>query len=135
MIYNYNTPQDAVISLETAYTYKDDEAILQSKDFRAEALLILKQANYNYDLNDSELVNETAELLKLSLIKNLQENGYPNFDSVKRNFSDIAEVEKNLYTIIEEIIFPDSVKYINKIYLTCKNNLWKVASIEELSFE
>ncbi|OYQ49734.1 hypothetical protein CHU92_00260 [Flavobacterium cyanobacteriorum] len=131
MIYKYKTPQDAITSLEIAYTNKDDEAILNSKDFETEARLILEQANYNYDLNDSELITETAELLKLSLIQNLQENGYPNFNSVKRNFSNFEEVEKDLYTIIEELIYPDGTKLINKIYMTCKSSLWKVALIEE----
>lgn len=130
MKYSYKTPHDAIISLENAYTNMDDDAIINSKNFNAEAKLLLKHASYNYDLDNNELIAETAEVLKLSLIQNLKENGYPNFNSVVRDFSEVI-FKDDLYIVIETLIYPDNFKYENKIYLTHKDNIWKVALVEE----
>ena len=131
MDYKYNTPENAVISLEKAYSLKDLKNIIASKNFKAEAKILLQRAKYNYDLNDNKLIEETAKLLELELIKNLQENGYPNFDGAIRDFSKIEMEEGDLYSFYEKITYPDSTNFVNKIFLTNVSNIWKVAMIEE----
>jgi len=131
MIYKYNSAIRAIVSLETAYTNKDIDAILASKDFKTEAKLILEQALYKYDVDNPVIINETANLLEISLIQNLKENGYPNFNNVRRKFSELNKVNEDIYSIEEKLFFPNNVNYINKIYLSYRDNIWKVAMIEE----
>ena len=131
MKYKYNSAINAIISLETAYTNKSLDAILASKDFKTEAILILEQASYKYDLTDETIIYETANLLELTLIQSLKENGYPSFENVERQFTELNNVRNNIYSIEEKLIFPNNSKYINKIFLTVNNNIWKVAMIEE----
>lgn len=131
MEYIYNTPEEAIISLENAYTNKDLEAIIKSKDFDTEAKLILKEASYNYDVNDKELINETVELLKTAFIQSLKENGYPSFQYAEREFSELEKIDADIYCIHEKLFFPNNVIYVNKIFLSYKDDLWKVAMIEE----
>jgi thiamine kinase-like enzyme len=131
MNYNYNSPTEAIISLENAYTNKDLDGIITSKDFIAEAKLILKDASYNYDINDTKIVNETAELLKTALVQSLNENGFPSFKDVKRTFSELKELNDNIYFIEEKLSFPSNLNYTNKIYLSNNKEVWKVAMIEE----
>ena len=133
MEYKYDSPVNAIISLEKAYTEKDLKGIINSKDFKTEAKIILIQADYNYNINDSLLIDETATLLETSLIKTLNDNGFPSFNNVKREFSELelSDFDDNIYLIQEKLIFPDNVLYTNKIFLTNINSAWKIAMIEE----
>lgn len=131
MEYSYKTPEEAIISLENSYSNNDLEAVIASKDFETEAILMLEQANYDYDLTDKKLVQETAELLKVSLVKSLQENGFPSFENLERDFSDLQKFRDNIYVLNEKIIYPDNTFHVNKIYVINRENEWKVVMIEE----
>jgi len=128
MKYNYTTPEEAVISLEIAYTNRNLEAILASKDFETEARLILESKSY--EITD-EIILEVAKLLELSLIKSLQDNDYPNFAAARREFSELNKLKDNIFFLEERIFYPDSTCHINKIFLSNNDNLWKVAMVEE----
>ena len=129
--YKYNSPIEAIVSLEIAYTNNDLDAVLDSKDFKTEAILVLKEAAFNYDINDKDIVSETAKLLELSLIQSLKENGYPSFKNVEREFSELKMISGNVYFIEEKLFFPNKVNYANKIFLSFNYPFWKVAMIEE----
>ena len=131
MLYKYDSPENAILALEAAYTNKDMAGILNSKDFMAEAKIILEKVAYGYNMEDAELISETAELLKLSLIRSIQENGFPNFSDVKVEFSDLSSYNDTLYYIEEKVTYPDGEYYYNKIFLTFNGFEWKVATIEE----
>lgn len=131
MEYNYKTPEEAIISLEKAYSNNDLDAVIASKDFEAEALLMLEQASYNYDLSDKELIKETAKLLEQGLIKSLNDNGFPNFDDLEREFSPLERFRDNIYVIDEKIIYSDNTSYVNRIYVINRENEWKVVTIDE----
>ena len=128
MQYKYSTPEEAIISLEQAYTNKDLENILSSKDFISEAKLILEQKSYEFT---NEIISEVAELLRLSLIKNLEDNGYPNFGSARHEFSETEWLKDNIFILEEKIFYPDNTFYINKVFVSKNSNIWKVAMIEE----
>ncbi|MGQ2983734.1 hypothetical protein [Flavobacterium sp.] len=131
MTYNYNTPQNAILSLESAYNNRDMEAIINSKDFIAEAKIILDKVSLGFEPNDEELISETAELLKLSLIRSIQENGFPNFEGVEVEFSEISKADGDLFYLNEKVTYPDGTFYYNKIFLTFDGSEWKIATIEE----
>jgi len=129
MEYTYKTPEEAIISLELAYTNQDLEAIMSSKDFVAESLILLERATYDYDTSDTSIVEETAELLKLSLIQ--QENGFPKFENIKREFTEIQHLKDNIYHLEETLLYPENTSFKNKVYLSNTNGLWKIVMIEE----
>ena len=128
MNYIYDTPENAIISLENAYSNKNLERVIQSKDFNTEAILILEAKSCDVT---TELQNEVAELLKLSLIKNIQENGFPNFSSARREFSELNNLKKDIFFLEERIFYPDNTCHVNKVFLSKKGDIWKVAMIEE----
>ncbi|THD32380.1 MAG: hypothetical protein DI588_07100 [Flavobacterium johnsoniae] len=131
MEYTYETPEKAIISLELAYTNQDLDAIMSSKDFVAESLILLERATYNYDTSDTSIVEETAELLKLSLIQHLQENGFPNFENAKREFTEIQHLKDNIYYLEEILLYPDNTSFKSKVYLSNTDGLWKIVMIED----
>lgn len=128
MKYTYNSAEEAILSLENAYSNKDLENVILSKDFDTEAILILESKSFDIT---SEIVSEVANLLKLSLVKSLQENGYPNFDSARREFSELNNLKSNIFFLEERIFYPDNTCHINKVFLSNNDNLWKVAMVEE----
>ena len=127
MKYNYDTPEEAIISLEKAYTDMDIVNIIASKDFVTEAKLILQRTNV--ELNN-ETIKETAKLLELSLIEDIQNNGFPNFNNVKRKFSSLNEIDINLFFLEETLTYDNGEVYTNKIFLTVEDKKWKVAMTE-----
>ncbi|HEX8577832.1 MAG TPA: hypothetical protein VF677_16225 [Flavobacterium sp.] len=127
MKYNYDTPEEAIISLEKAYTDMDIVNIIASKDFVTEAKLILQRTNV--ELNN-ETIKETAKLLELSLIEDIQNNGFPNFNNVKRKFSSLSEIDINLFFLEETLTYDNGEVYTNKIFLTVEDKKWKVAMTE-----
>ena len=127
MKYRYSTPEEAIISLENAYSNQDLDKVIESKDFETEAKLILQSSGM--DLT-KEIIRETAELLRLSLIDHIHSNGYPNFNDAERVFSNLNEVDQNLYFLEETLIYSNGEKYINKILLTKNNDQWKIVTTE-----
>lgn len=131
MNYSYNTPEEAITSLESAYTNNDLEGVFNSKDFIEEAKMILEQATSEFDSNDLELVDATAELLQLRLTLSIQENGFPDFSHLETELYGLQKVNEIIYVINEKIIYPDATIYETRIFLSYKNGIWKVATVEE----
>ena len=126
--YDYSTAEKAISSLELAYDNEDLSQVLISKDFETEAKLILKDANLNIS---EEIVRETAEALRLSLIKNLQENGYPYFGNVNKSLSEVEKINSSLYKLRETLVNEGGRTSIYDVYLSYDGSLWKVVIIEE----
>jgi NifB/MoaA-like Fe-S oxidoreductase len=122
-----NTPEKAIISLETAYTDKDLSTILIIKDFESEAKIILKRTNNPIS---NEIIREVAELLKLSLIDNVNKNGFPSFENVTRVLTNLKHYDEKIYLIEEKLTYSDGVEFMNKLYLTKNDKLWKVSLTE-----
>jgi len=128
MNYNYNTPEQAIISLENAFSNKDILNVVASKNFKAEAKIVLQRTNVELD---EETIDLTAKLLELSLVEYILNNGFPDFSMVKRQFSELSEIDDDLYFIEETLIYEDGKTYSNIIFLTVEDNKWKVAMNEE----
>lgn len=128
MNYNYDTPEQAIISLENAYSKMDIANVIASKDFITEAKITLQRADFEFN---EETIAETAKLLELSLIENIQNNGFPDFTDVKRQFSEISEIDNDLYFLEETLEYENGDNYINIVFLTVKDRKWKVVMTEE----
>lgn len=128
MIYSYDTPEQAIISLENAFSKKDIVNVVASKNFEAEAKIVLQRTNV--EINE-ETIDLTAKLLELSLVEYILNNGFPDFSMVKRQFSELSEIDNDLYFIEETLIYEDGKTYSNIIFLTVEDNKWKVAMNEE----
>lgn len=78
------------------------------------------------------MIFETAELLRLSLIKHIQENGFPYFGDLNISFSEVEEIEGSLFKLKETIIDVNGQTSINDIYLSHNADIWKVVMVEEI---
>lgn len=119
---DFSTPEGAIIMLENYYSDKNLDGILTCKNFIMEAYNLLKEKEI---LITEDLQSEVAEVLKLSLIENLQTNGFPDFKNIERVFMCI-EKEENQQLIEEKIIHPNCVFSVNKFWVGYYKNEWKV---------
>lgn len=131
MNYSYNTPEEAITSLEAAYNNNDLEAIINSKDFIEEAKFVLEEAEYEFDATDELLLEETAKLLQLGLTQSLQEDGFPDFSHLKSELYGLEKVADIIYMINQKNTYPDNTSYETRIFLSNKNDVWKVVLVEE----
>lgn len=125
---NLDTPEGAILSLEQAYDNDDLEKSISCKDFRKEAEFILAKTLQTEI--DTEIIDKTAEILKLSFIKDIQENGMPKFKDIKRAFK--RQNISHEHCIVTEICYhPDGGKSMQKLNTFKIDNQWKVLGLEE----
>lgn len=125
---NHETPEGAIVALEEAYDNDDLEKAISCKDFHKEAALMLKKT-LSIDA-DSEIIDKTAELLRLSFIKNMNDHGMPKFKDVKRAFKR-QKISDEHYIITEICYYSDGGKSQQKLTTFKINNQWKVLGLEE----
>lgn len=125
-----STAEGALITLEGFYTKNSLDGALSCKDFYKEAKNILIETRKDLD---EYLITETAELLKLSFIENLQKNGMPNFENIERVFNRLVFNEKEHKVLIEEkLIYSDGEENVNKFWIAeNESKEWKVLDLVE----
>lgn len=124
---NLETPEGAILSLEEAYDNDDLEKSLACKDFHKEAEFMLKKT-IQIEI-DKELIDKTAEVLKLSFIKNMTDNGFPKFKDVKRAFKR-QNLSDEQCLVTEICYYPEGGKSEQKLNTYKINDQWKVLGLE-----
>ncbi|WP_231491691.1 YegJ family protein [Pedobacter sp. Leaf170] len=122
---NLDTPEGAILALENAYNDKNLDAAIACKNFYEEAKMMLSALNTNAD---EEMIAKTAEVLEVSFIKNIEEQGFPNFSGLQNAF-EREMIDENHCIITEICWFPDGGKSIQKLN-TFKSDIgWKVLGL------
>ena len=125
---NFETPEGAILSLEEAYDNDDLETAINCKDFNKEAEFMLKKT-VQIEI-DKELINKTAEVLKLSFMQNMNEHGMPKFKGIKRAFKR-QKISDEHYIITETCYYPDGGKSSERHNTFKIENEWKVLGLVE----
>jgi uncharacterized protein YegJ (DUF2314 family) len=120
---NRDTPEGAILSLEEAYSNKDIDAAIDCKDFYEEARNMLGGINIELD---EEIIEKTAEVLKLSFIKSIEEHGFPDFTQIKNAFPERQKVSETNWIITEICWYPDNGKSFQQLNTYKSSNGWKV---------
>jgi uncharacterized protein YegJ (DUF2314 family) len=125
--HDFETPEGAILCLEDSYEDKNIEKAVICKDFIEEAKSIVEKLE-SIPNDDLEIIKQTAEVLELSFIKSLKDNGFPSFKDITRSF-EREKISENKYIITETCTFPDFSKSIEKLVAVKGINGWRVASI------
>jgi len=103
------TPEGAILSLEKAYIDQNIDAALACKDFHEEAKSLLSAMKMEID---EDIINETAEVLKLSFINSIEENGFPDFSTIQNAFPERKKIDDTHWVITEVCWYPDGGKSV-----------------------
>ncbi|MBB6235813.1 uncharacterized protein YegJ (DUF2314 family) [Pedobacter sp. AK013] len=117
------TPEGAILSIEKAYNNKDIDAAIACKDFFEEAKSLLSVMKMEID---QDIINETAEVLKLSFINNIEENGFPDFSTVQNAFPERKKVDETHWVITEVCWYPDGGKSVQLLNTYKSSKGWVV---------
>ncbi|GAA3939522.1 DUF2314 domain-containing protein [Chitinophaga oryziterrae] len=127
-IHDFSTPEGAILCLEDAYDEQDIEKAIACKNFLEEARLLLH--NMNNSTGNEDILGSTADVLRLSFIKNLMQEGFPVFKDLSRAYPQREKITDNLYLITEICTFPDGGRSTQKIYTFKEDDEWKVLNIQ-----
>ncbi|WP_421939526.1 YegJ family protein [Pedobacter sp.] len=120
---NLETPEGAILSLEKAYNYKDIKAAMDCKDFYEEAKSLLSNMQMDFD---KETINETAEVLKLSFLNNIEEHGFPDFSMIQSAFPKREKINETHWIITEICWYPDGGKSVQELNVFKSAKGWVV---------
>jgi uncharacterized protein YegJ (DUF2314 family) len=121
-----STPEGAIVKIETAFNEDNLDKAADCKDFRKEAEMML--AKFKDKGLDDEVIDKTAEVLKLGFLKSLQEDGIPKFNDLKQAFPKREKVSDNHMIITEVCYYPDRTKSIQRLNTYYDGSGWKVGS-------
>ncbi len=124
-----STPEGAIVKIETAFNEDNIEKAIECKDFNKKAELMLSRMG-KIDLGN-EIIKKTAEVLKLSFIKSLQENGIPKFQNIKQSFPKREKINDCHIIVTEVCYYPDGGKSVQRLNTYKSHNGWKVLSPAE----
>jgi hypothetical protein len=129
---NFDTPQGAVLCLEDAYRSKDIDKILDCKDFKLEAIYMLRYQIENMADSlklDEEIINELAEILKHGFVAEIK-NNMPNFDDVdKSEFTKIKKIDDDFVLLEEICTFKDGSRSKDNLIVGKKGSEWRMATV------
>ena len=120
---NFDTPEGALTALEEAYVAGDLEKALSCKDFDAEAKLMLQKLGKAGE--SPEIIAKTSEVLKLSFLKSIQEQGFPNFKGIKRAFPKREKKTTDHWVITEVCYYPTGESHLQKMNAFRTATGWK----------
>ena len=120
-----NTPEGAILALEDAYDHKNMELVLQFKNFKKEAEVML--SSKGIPVNE-DLLNATAEALELSFRKWFQDSGFPSFKNVSRAYPIRKKINDNHFVITEVCNYPDGSRNVQNLHTYKMEDGWVVGA-------
>ena len=117
-----STPEGAILSLEEAYRQGDIERAVACKDFKAEAIHMLRDKPV---FDTPEGVTKIAEALELAYRLQMKA-GFPDFKGVTSTFPKKEDLGDGKMVITEVCKYPDGGISTQKIMVIKSETGWKV---------
>jgi uncharacterized protein YegJ (DUF2314 family) len=127
--HDFSTPEGAILCLEDAFDEQDADKAVSCKNFVEEARMLLRKVGDKFDSED--VLHTTADILRMSFIKDLQTQGFPVFRDLSRAYPERERITDQLYIITEVCIFPDGGKSLQRLYTFKDDEGWRVIGIAE----
>jgi hypothetical protein len=129
---NFETPEAAVQSLESAYVSKDIDAVVAAKDFDAEARFILYKSNPALAA-DTQVVNEAAGVLERSFRDQIQSRGFPQYEKFKCSITGREAILPTLVRLTEDCRLPGGHRLKQTFSILQTQKGWRVVAIPSFS--
>ena len=130
MAADFSTPQSALRALEAAYAHNDLNAAVAAKNFRIEAVELLRSHNSAYAA-DSELVRKTAKVLELSFREQMRTQGFPDFNHVTCRILSTKYLRTDVAEMTEVCTFSDGGTSETVIHAAKEGNKWGVVVLPQ----
>lgn len=124
----FDTPEDAVLTLEQAYTQKNAEGAVAASDFVEGGRQLLQETNPAL-ANDAETIKQTAAVLELSFREGLRTKGFPDFSKLRCSFVGKTQISPGLIKLTEQCVFPDGGKSVQDLIVMKRDLGWRVVVV------
>jgi hypothetical protein len=121
----YDTPEDAVRTLEQAYIQKNSDAAVAALDFIEEGRQLLQETNPAL-ANDPETIKLTADILEQSFRNELRTKGFPDFGKMKCSFVGKVQLSPGLIKLTEQCVFPNGGETVQDQIVKKRDIGWRV---------
>jgi len=125
---NFDTPEDAVRTLEQAYIRKNVDGAMAALDFVEGGRQLLQETNPEL-ANDPETIRRTAEVLELSFRNELRTKGFPDFGKRKCSFVGKTQLAPGLIKLTEQCVLPDGGKSVQDLIVMKRDLGWRVVAV------
>jgi len=125
---DFDTPEDAVRTLEQAYMRKNLEGAIAALDFVEGGRQLLQETN-PAQANDPETIRRTAEVLELSFRNELRTKGFPDFGNQKCSFVGKTQLAPGLLKLTEQCLRPDGGKSVHDLIVIKRELAWRVVAV------
>jgi hypothetical protein len=124
----FDTPEDAVRTLEQAYIQKNADGAVAALDFVEGGRQLLQETNPAL-ANDAEIIKQSAQVLELSFRNELHTKGFPDIGKLKCSFVGKAQISPGLIKLTEQCVFPDGGKSIQDLIVMKRDLGWRVVVV------
>lgn len=125
---DFNTPEGAILSLESAFKENNLEKAISCKDFYQEARLMLAKMDFELD---EEMIQNMSEVLEASFIKYIEEQGMPDFSMITNAFPKREKIDDRHWIITEICVYPDGGISEQKLSTYKTDRGWRVIGVSE----
>jgi hypothetical protein len=125
---NFESPEAAVRALEDAYARRDANAAVAARDFTEEARRMLQSIGSGLE-KEADILKLTAEVLELAYRKDLKENIFRRFKSVRCAVTSVAPVEDALVKVLEDCTLKSGEVSKEHLHVARTANGWRVITI------
>ena len=121
----FESPEEAVRSLERAYSQNDADLVVAALDFVEEGRQLLQETN-PAQADDPETIKQTAALLEQSFRNELRTKGFPDFSKRKCSFTGKTQIAPELVKLHEQCVLPDGGRSVQDLIVKRKETGWRV---------
>lgn len=127
---DFDTPENAIRSLEAAYNNRDLEAAAAARDFNEEAILMFQRTNPEFS-KDPELVSQLAGILEMAFRNDLKGSGFPNFSELKCSLAEPETISPTLVKVAERCIHPDGTTSVENVLVYNGPKGWRMVGTQD----
>src|ERR1700723_2757663 len=125
---DFDTPEQAVRTLEQAYIRKNVDGAMAALDFVEGGRQLLQETN-PAQANDPETIKRTAEVLELSFRNEVRTKGFPDFGNQKCSFVGKTQLAPGLLKLTEQCLRPDGGKSLHDLIVMKRDLAWRVVAV------
>jgi hypothetical protein len=122
---DFSTPEGAILCLENAYRAKDIEAAVRCWDFYFEGKRMLEDT-FEILSEDEETLKRMADTLERAYRKEIEVDGFPDFNGVKSTFPSKEFISANVVKVTEVCVYPEGGTSRQDILVGKSGDEWKV---------
>jgi hypothetical protein len=122
---DFDSPENAVLTLEQAYIQKNADSAVAAMDFIEEGRQMLQKINPTL-ANDPDMIKQAAEGRELAFRNELRAKGFPDLARLVCAFVRKTQIAPGLVELTQQCVFRDGAKSEQDMLVVKSDRGWRV---------